>query len=256
MDERVLLLVLKWGYRTSDLRKLLGRRISKKLDAYVTEVILERVKAKVKYVTEVALALSRISCDSISAYSRPDFSLGFLGQFFHRPFRSCWPGWAPLAKSEAQEDSLWVVEKFPYQLHRSNDDQPSAPSSPSLPSPSLDPLQFQRLGPDLRFSVLKQCSAQTLCEFIGGRIEKEFCGDCERALRAVLEEEVLAIVHRALALDRLGRIQEVDGRQYLRCFSTRLRDFPSPVRPPVHGRQYPEPRTSYSGELASGWGSD
>ena len=130
-----------------------------------------------------------------------------------------------VAESQQEEDASWKVESFPYQLFVEDGDQPSPPS------PSLDPAQFQRLNEPLRFEVLKKCSAQTLCELIGGRINKEFCELCEEALQEVLKEEVLKVVDRALALDRLRRVQEVDSRVYWKCSSTKLRAFPSPVIP-------------------------
>ena len=169
------------------------------------------------------MALSRTRCDNIGSYMRSDFSLNFLGQFFYPPCSQGCSQWGVVAESQQEEVVSRMVETFLYQLIVDDGDQPSPPS------PCLDPAQFQRLNEPLRFEVLKKCSAQTLCELIGGRINKEFCELCEEALQEVLKEKVLKVVDRALALDRLRRVQEVDSRVYWKCSSTKLRAFPSPV---------------------------
>lgn len=252
MDARVLYLVLKKGYRVREIRRLLECRISKEVDDVCTRVILEQVEKRIEYVTDKALYLSRIRSDSPFDYSGPVFNLHFLGQYFRRSHR--W-GKAPSgvdAESQEEEDASGRPETFPYQLFVEDErDQP-----PPSPSPSLDPVQFQRLDEGLLYEVLKRCSAQKLCELIGGRGNKDFCKLCARALREVLREEILRVVKRALALDRLHRVQEVDHRLYWKCSSTRLRGFPAPVVPTSWYNWSYRAYRSYSGPGDTFWDWD
>ena len=225
MGEEVLKLVLQRGdVRVRQLRKLLEGRISKELDALCTKLILERVDRQIEYVTQKALALSRTRCDSPFVYGGSVYNLRFLGQYFWRSRSFGYAESGAVANSQEEEDGSWRPETFPYQRFVEDGDPPV-----SSPQPSLDPVQFQRLDEDLRFEVLKKCSAQKLCELIGGRGNREFCGQAEEALKIVLRKEILAVVNRALALDRLHRVCEVDHRRYWECASTKLRGFPAPV---------------------------
>lgn len=234
MDEEALKLSLQRGdVRVRQLRKLLESHISEELDAFCTKLILERVDRQILYVTEKALALSRTRCDSPFVYGGSVYNLCFLGQYFSRAYSQ---GFAPtgvVAKSQEEEDASGQPETYPYQLFYEDGSPPPSPQS------ILDPVQFQRLDEPLRFEVLKKCSAQKLCELIGGRGNKEFCRQAEEALRVVLREEILAVVNRALALDRLHRDGEVDHRRYWECASTKLRGFPAPVVPTTwYNRSY------------------
>lgn len=225
MGEEVLKLVLQRGdVRVRQLRKLLGSRISKELDAFCTKLILERVERQIREVTAKAVYLSRTRCDSPFVYGGSVYNLCFLGEYFWRSQSFGYAKSGAVAKSQEEEDENHRPESFPYQRFIEDGDPP-----PPSAQPILDPVQFQRLDENLLFEVLRKCSAQKLCELIGGRGNSDFCKLCEKALREVLREEILAVVNRALALDRLHRVCKVDHRRYWECSSTRLRGFPAPV---------------------------
>lgn len=232
MDEEVLLLILKRGLRVRQIRRLLQGRISKQFDRVCTRAVLELVVEKTECVVEKALALSRVCYNSVGPYHRTDFSLSFLGQFFWRP-----AVYASIASTEIEEDAEWNPECFPYESVE--EDEPSDRSLPPPPSPSVDPAQILRLDEDLLLEVLKRISVQALCELIAGRSNRWFCNLCEKALRWVVNDEVLKVVKRALALDRLLQLQKVDPCSYRKCSSKKLRSFPSPVLPSDLLNRYP-----------------
>lgn len=234
----MLVLVLKRGFRVREIRKLLQRRIGKELDRICTQAILERVEEQVSHAASRAAALALLSCEQEwpqSAHTDPVLHLVFLGQYFRPPyryhhFRTLVQDGQPTGE---QEESDWRPDTYPYQLFSEHEGGKAfVESPPHFPGPSINPTQLFRLDEDLLLEVLKASSAQTLCELIADRSNVWFCRLCAKALGCIMREEVLKIVRRALALDRLHRVGEVDNTLYWRAASSarKLRDFPIPTQ--------------------------